>query len=88
MKSFVPSPFETGLQDRVLYISLPLVLALLLTLAVTDWIVAGKAAREMMQTRLESTAKIAADNIPSVIDTGQGLVLDIVSAASRLIKGM
>jgi len=86
IKSFVPSPFETGLQDRVLYISLPLVLALLLTLAVTDWVVAGKAAREMMQTRLESTAKIAADNIPSVIDTGQGLVLDIVSSGIPLDK--
>ena len=85
-KSLIPSPFETGLQDRVLYISLPLVLALLLTLAVTDWVVAGKAAREMMQSRLESTAKIAADNIPSVIDTGQGLILDIVSSGIPLDK--
>ncbi len=79
MKTFIPSPYETGLQDRVAYISLPLVLALLLTLAIADWIVAGKAAREMMQSRLESTARIAADNIPSVIDTGQGLILDIVA---------
>ncbi len=86
IKSFVPSPFETGLQDRVLYISLPLVLALLFTLAMTDWVVAGKAAREMMQTRLESTAKIAADNIPAVIDTGQGLILDIVSSGIPLDK--
>lgn len=79
MKTFIPSPYETGLQDRVAYISIPLVLALLLTLAIADWIVAGKAAREMMQTRLEGTARIAADNIPSVIDTGQGLILDIVA---------
>jgi signal transduction histidine kinase/HAMP domain-containing protein len=83
-KTFIPSPFETGLQDRVLYISMPLVLALLFTLAVTDWVVAGKAAREMMQSRLESTAKVAVENIPAVIDTGQGLVLDIVSSGIPL----
>jgi len=86
IKSLIPSPIETGLQDRVLFIALPLVLALLLTLALTDWGVAGKAAREMMQTRLESTAKIAADNIPSVIDTGQGLILDIVNSGIPLDK--
>jgi len=86
IKSLIPSPLEAGLQDRVLYISLPLVVALLLTLALTDWGVAGKAAREMMQTRLESTAKIAADNIPSVVDTGQGLILDIVASGIPLDK--
>jgi signal transduction histidine kinase/HAMP domain-containing protein len=80
VKSFVPSPYETGLQDRVLYISLPLVIALLLTLAVADWIVAGRAAQEMLQSQLEGTAKTAAENIPAVIDTGQGLVLDIVAS--------
>lgn len=79
IRTYIPSPFETGLQDRVALISIPLVLALLLTLAIADWIVAGKAAKEMMQGRLESSARIAAENIPSVIDTGQGLILDIVA---------
>lgn len=83
-KNLVPSPFETGLQDRVLFTSMPLVIILLLTLAITDWMVAGKAAREMMETRLQSTAKVAADNIPLVIDTGQGLILDIVSSGIPL----
>ncbi len=81
-KTFVPSPYETGLQERVFYIALPMVFILLLTLAVADWIVAGKAAQDMLESRLKGTAEIASENIPSLIDTGQGLLLDMV--ASRI----
>lgn len=79
-KSFVPSPFETGLQEKVFYIALPMVFVLLLTLAIADWIVAGKAAENMLESRLKGTAEIASENIPSLIDTGQGLLLDMVSS--------
>jgi PAS domain S-box-containing protein len=79
-KSFVPSPYETGLQEKVFYIALPIIFVLLLTLAIADWIVAGKAAEKMLESRLKSTAEIAAENIPSLIDTGQGLLLDMVDS--------
>ncbi len=79
-KSFIPSPYETGLQDKVFYIALPIVLVLLLTLAVADWIVAGKAAQTMMESRLKGTAEIAAENVPAITDTGQGLLLDMVES--------
>lgn len=79
-KTFIPSPYETGLQDRVLYIALPLVFAFLLTLSIADWIVAGRAAQDMLQSRLKGTAEIAAENIPALIDTGQGLLLDLVAS--------
>jgi PAS domain S-box-containing protein len=79
-KTFVPSPYETGLQEKVFYIALPIIFVLLLTLAVADWIVAGRAAAKMLESSLKSTAEIASENIPSLIDTGQGLLLDMVDS--------
>lgn len=79
-KSFIPSPYETGLQEKVFYIALPIIFVFLLTLAIADWIVAGRAAEKMLEGRLKSTAEIAAENIPSLIDTGQGLLLDMVDS--------
>ncbi len=79
-KSYVPSPYETGLQEKVFYIALPIIFVLLLTLAIADWVVAGKAAEKMLEGRLKSTAEIASENIPSLIDTGQGLLLDMVDS--------
>ncbi|MCX6054940.1 MAG: ATP-binding protein [Chloroflexi bacterium] len=79
-KIFIPSPLETSMQERVFYIALPLVFALLLTLAIADWIVAGHAAQDMLQSRLKGSAEIAAENIPALIETGQGLLLDLVAS--------
>ncbi len=79
VRSFVPSPYETSLQAKVFYTALPIIFVLLLTLAIADWIVAGKAAQSMLESRLKGTAEIAAENIPSIVETGQGLVLDMVA---------
>lgn len=77
-RTFRPSPIETGLQNRILYTALPMVLVLLLTLVIADWVVAGKAAREIMVSQLENSAKIAAENIPSILETGQSLTSSLV----------
>ena len=79
-KSLIPSPYETGLQVKVFYIAVPIIFVLLITLTAADWIVSGKAARNLLQSRLQSTAEIAAENIPSLIDSGQGLLLDMVAS--------
>ena len=39
-----------------------------------DWVVAGRASTSMLNDRLESTAKMAANNIPSFLETGQNLI--------------
>ncbi len=75
-----PSPIETGLQNRILFTALPLVLVLLLILAVADWVVAGRSARDMMQTQLENSANIAVENIPSILETGQSLTFSVVES--------
>ncbi|HZU85994.1 MAG TPA: cache domain-containing protein, partial [Anaerolineaceae bacterium] len=66
-----PSPVETSIQKRFLFVAIPLAVMLLLGLIVGDWIVAGNAARQMIADRISSTAKIAADSIPYLMETGQ-----------------
>lgn len=73
-----PSPIEIGLQNRIFYTALPMVIVLLLTLVIADWVVAGRAAREIMVNQLENSAKIAAENIPSILETGQSLTTSLV----------
>ncbi len=70
----LPSPAEVSLQTRFFYGTVPLVLVLFLTLTVGDWLVAGYAARQMVEERMSSTAKVAADGIPFFLDTGQSLI--------------
>jgi len=57
---------------------------LLLTLLVGDWVVAGQAARQMLEDRLSSTAKVAAQSIPFFLETGQNLVVQL-STDQRLL---
>ena len=77
-ESFEPSPVETGLQNRILYTALPLVMVLLLTLVIANWIVAGRAAQDILVKQLEDTARIAAENIPAILETGQSLTTTLV----------
>lgn len=80
-KAFRPSPSETGLQARMLYNTLPLMLVLLITLALADWTVAGNAARQMVRNQLGTSANTAAQNLPYFIETGQTLILDLASTS-------
>ncbi len=79
-RSFKPSPVESGLQNRILFTALPMVILLLLVLVVADWIVAGRSAKEMMQTQLENSARVAVENIPSILETGQSLISSVVES--------
>jgi PAS domain S-box-containing protein len=74
-----PSPAERSLQARFLYSMAPLTGLLVLTLMVGDWLVAGRAAREMLEARMANAAAIAADNIPFFLDAGQNLAIQMAS---------
>ncbi len=73
-----PSPVEKGLQNRILFTTVPIVLVLLMTLVVADWVVAGRAARDILTDQLENSSQIAVKNIPAVIETGQSMVTAMV----------
>lgn len=80
----LPSPAEVSLQTRFFYGTVPLVLVLFVALTVGDWLVAGYVARQMVDERMSSTAKVAADGIPFFLDTGQSLIKSM--AAPELLE--
>jgi signal transduction histidine kinase/HAMP domain-containing protein len=80
IKNLIPSPSESGIQARVLSITLPMALILLVTLSVADWSVAGQAARSMIKNQLQNAADSASGNLPYIIETGQSLVSDVIAS--------
>jgi len=74
-----PSPAETSIQLRFFFGTAPLVLLLLFTLMVGDWLVAGQAARTMLEARLSNTAQIAAESFPYFLEAGQNLIQQMAS---------
>jgi PAS domain S-box-containing protein len=69
-----PSPVEQRLQSRFFSSLALLAIVVIVGLMAGDWIVAGRAATGMLNDRLESTAKIAANNVPAFLETGQNLI--------------
>ncbi len=68
-----PSPTERSLGARFLFGTGAFVLVLLIALLISDWVVAGQAARQMLQDRLRSTAEMASRSVPFFLETGQNL---------------
>jgi len=74
-----PSPGERSLETRFLFATGTFISLLLLTLLVGDWIVAGRAARDMLEDRLSSAAEAAAQSVPFFLETGQNLAVQLAS---------
>ncbi len=74
-----PSPAESSIETRFIFGTGTIISILLLTLLVGDWIVAGAAARNLLQERLKSSAELASQNVPFFLETGQNLALQIAS---------
>jgi len=74
-----PSPAERSLEARFLFGTGVFVLVLLITLLISDWVVAGQAARQMLQDRLRSTAEMASQSVPFFLETGQNLAEQIAN---------
>jgi PAS domain S-box-containing protein len=68
------SPAEKHLQARFFYSMAPLTGVLLLMLIGGDWFVAGNAAREMLHSRMASTARGASETVPFFLEAGQNLI--------------
>jgi signal transduction histidine kinase/HAMP domain-containing protein len=74
-----PSPAEKSIETRFIFGTGTIISLLLLTLLIGDWIVAGAAAQRLLQDRLKSSAELAAQNVPFILETGQSLALQIAS---------
>ncbi|MFZ5818488.1 MAG: ATP-binding protein [Chloroflexota bacterium] len=82
-----PSPAERSLEKRFLFSTGGFVLLLLIALLIGDWIVAGNAARRMLQDRLRSTAEMASQSVPFFLETGQNLA-EQIAANPRLLEAV
>jgi len=69
-----PSPVERRLQSRFLSSLTPLAIILVVGLMGGGWIVSRKAASDMLNNRLENTAIMAANSVPTFLETGQNLI--------------
>ncbi|MDD2923172.1 MAG: HAMP domain-containing protein, partial [Anaerolineales bacterium] len=82
-----PSPGEISLESRFLFAVGTFILLLLLTLLIGDWVVAGRAARDMLRDRLSSSGESAAQSIPFFLETGQNLAVQLASDPRLLESG-
>jgi len=76
---WLPSPPERNIETRFSYILTPAVALLLLVFMIGDWVVAGRAASNLLRERMEAAAEVASDNVPYFLDTGQNQILLIAS---------
>lgn len=75
----IPSPAETSLESRFLYLLGPIVTVLFLLVTLGVWVVAGRTAESLIRDQMMNTAGFAADSIPFVLETGQTLIMDMAS---------
>jgi PAS domain S-box-containing protein len=75
----LPSPSERSIETRFILGTGTIISILLLTLLIADWVVAGAAARNLLQGRLKSSAELAAQNVPFFLETGQNLAMQIAN---------
>lgn len=79
-----PSPSEKSLEARFIFAVSTFIALLLLTLLIGDWVVAGRAAREMLEDRLSSAGESAAQSVPFFLETGQNLAVQLASEPRML----
>ena len=74
-----PSPGEKSLESRFIFAVSTFILLLLLSLLVGGWVVAGKAARDLLEGRLSSAGESAAQSVPFFLETGQNLAAQLAA---------
>lgn len=72
--ALTPTPAEKKLETRFLFSMAPFAFILALSLMIGAWVVAGNAARQMLEGRMVNAAQMAIQNIPFILETGQNLI--------------
>lgn len=68
-----PSPGERSLEARFLFGTGTLITSLLMALLIGDWLVAGAAARQMLEFRMQGSAELVSQSVPFFLETGQNV---------------
>ncbi len=83
--SLQPSPAERSIETRFISGAGTIISILLILLLLGSWIVAGSAARKLLEDRLAGAAQVSAQGIPFFLESGQSLSTQIASDA-RLVQ--
>ncbi|MCC7118683.1 MAG: HAMP domain-containing protein [Anaerolineales bacterium] len=83
-KELQPSPSERSIESRFMFAAGSFISLLLLTLLIGNWVVAGRAARALLQDGLATSAEFAAQNVPFFLETGQNLAAQIAANPKML----
>ena len=78
----IPSPPEKSLRTRFNYVIALSVGILMILLIAADWIVAGGAARRILEERMTEAAQMAARGVPYFLDVGQSQILQLAKDES------
>lgn len=79
--SLQPSPAERSIETRFVSGAGTIISILLILLLLGNWIVAGSAARKLLEDRLAGAAQVSAQSIPYFLEAGQNLSSQIASDA-------
>ncbi len=74
-----PSPSEASLENRFLFGGGSFIVILLSALLIGDWVVAGRAAQNMLRNRLAAVAGAASQSVPFFLETGQNLAVQLAT---------
>ncbi len=77
--SLQPSPSERSIETRFVSGTGTIITILLVTLLLGDWIVAGRAARDLLEERLAGVAQVGSQSLPFFLEAGQNLAGQIAS---------
>jgi len=77
--SLQPSPSEKSIETRFVSGTGTIISILLVTLLLGDWVIAGRAARNLLEERLASVAQVGSQSVPFFLEAGQNLAGRIAS---------
>lgn len=70
-------PEKKSLRYRFLISLLPAIALMLIILVISDWVIAEKSARGVLEERISSISRVTAEGIPYFLETGQNLLSHI-----------
>lgn len=74
-----PSPAEKSIETRFVSGTGTIISILLVTLLLGDWVIAGRAARNLLEERLAGVAQVGSQSVPFFLEAGQNLAAQIAS---------
>jgi PAS domain S-box-containing protein len=74
-----PSPAEKSIETRFVSGTGTIISVLLITLLLGDWVIAGRAARDLLHEQLQGVAQVSSQSVPFFFEAGQNLASQVAN---------